>query len=342
MPHRQLNYISSRNYIDIAERFIGVGFWNVDMSTGDVRGTDGFFKILGLPVGEPFNLHRWAAMLQPEDREDFRSIYSIAAMGESVAREVRLLDEPRPARWIRITVQEPSSAGCTAGIVQDIATERMSRATLYRERARLDAFIAMVGGIFWARDVNGVLADVRGGEKLKGLDQIQISNESWIEAVHPGDRAQVEQLWVAGLRDGAPSELPCRLLYADGVYRQVIARMTPARQESGAPIEWLGLIEETWRRNVHAFQTDEAAALWPQQLRAARVLLGWSVDELAREANISTATVRRYETAGEHTKETTVAAIVAAFGRHGLVMTGSANGISLSLQHERSSPAKAV
>lgn len=332
MQHRQLNYISSRSYIDIAERFTDVGFWNVDMSTGEVRGTDGFFRILGLPTGEPLSLHQWASLLAPEDREEFRSIYSVAAMGVSISREVRVLHGNRPAQWIRIMVQEPSSADCTAGMVQNIAIERMSRATLYRERARLDAFVAMIGGIFWARDVNGILADLRGGEKIKGLDQFQIGDASWIEAVHPDDREQVEYLWSIALRAGTASELPHRLLYADGVYRQVLVRMTPVRQESGAPIEWIGLIEETWRRNACALQTTGAASFWPQQLRAARVLLGWSVEDLAREAGISTGTVRRYETAGEHMKEATVSAIVTAFERNGLVMTSSGTGASLHLK----------
>lgn len=334
MLHRQPNYISSRSYIDIAERFIDIGFWNVDMSTGEVRGTDGFFRMLGLPIGEPLTLHRWASMLLPEDREDFRSIHSIATMGESVTREVRLLDEHRPARWIRITVQGSGNDGCAAGIVQDIASERMSRATLHRERARLDAYIAMVGGIFWTRDVNGMLADLRGGEKMDGLDPIQLGGESWIEAVHPDDRALAQHRWSISLREGVASELSCRLLYADGVYRQVVARMAPARQENGAPIEWLGLIEETWRRDARASLPKGAATVWPQQLRAARVLLGWSVEELAREAGISTATVRRYETDGEHTKEATIAAILAAFEGHGLVMTGSSEGSRLHIQLE--------
>lgn len=330
MQHKQLNYISSRGYIDIAERFADIGFWNVDMSTGEVRGTTGFFRILGLPQGEPFNLYQWAEMLAPEDKEEFRSLYSVSTMGVSVSREVRLLEASRPARWIRIAIQEAGSGDYTAGIVQNVTKERVSKATLYRERARLDAFITMLGGLFWAHDVNGILADLRGGERIIGLDKLQIGNRGWLEAVHPDDRMPTAHLWSIGLRDSVASELPCRMLYADEVYRQVVVRMTPVRQENGTLIEWLGLIEETWRRDAQALLPDGAAPLLPQQLRAARVLLGWSVEDLAREAGVSKATVRRYETTGEHTKEATVATLVAAFKRHGLVMTGSP--VSLSLQ----------
>ncbi|MFC3074277.1 PAS domain-containing protein [Shinella pollutisoli] len=331
MPQKQPNFVSSRNYVDVAERFLDVGFWNADLTTGEVRGTDGFFRILGLARGETFSLQRWAALLHPEDREDFRSISPVVAMGVSVSREVRLVDGQRPPRWIRIAVEEPTAADRIVGLVQDAAGEREARAVLYRERARLNAFIDMFGGVFWARDLSGIVADLRGWDRITGQDQFQCTRDAWMEAIHPEDRERVRQVREACARDSLAREVAYRLLYPDGRYREVLARTTPVRQENGTPMEWIGLIEETWRRDAASLQSD-GAALRPQQLRAARVILGWSAEQLAQEAGVSTATIRRYETDGEHMKDATVAAILAALARHGLVLTSSSTEMGLRLR----------
>lgn len=328
MPFKQPNYIASRHYVDVAERFLSAGFWNADMTTGEVRGTGGFYRILGLSPDDPFNLYRWATSLQPEDREEFRSLFPVAAAGVTVSREVRLTDRNRPGRWIRVTVEEATSAGLIVGTVQDIAAERASRASLYRERARLDAFLDMTGGIFWARDANGAVTDVRGWSRVVGSEH---DHGDWMEAIHPDDRQQVARLCSPDPKEPGTHEMSCRLRYSDGAYRHVVARMVPVRRENGVVIEWLGVIEESWRQETAGIRSG-TPAFRPQQMRAARVMLGWSVEELASETGLSTATIRRYETTGDHMKEATAAAIVAAFERNGLVMTRSSTDIGLKLQ----------
>lgn len=332
MQQKQQSFVSSRHYMDVVERFLDVGFWNADMTTGEVRGTDGFYRILGLPRGEAFSLHQWLALLHPDDREDFRSIYSVVTMGVSVSREMRLVDGERPPRRVRIAVEEPVTISRIVGLVQDVAAEREAKAALYRERARLNAFIEMTGGVFWARDLNGVVGDLRGWDRITGQDPAQCGEEGWLETIHPDDRKRVREVREACERDGLPRAISYRLLYADGQYREVLARTAPVRQENGAPMEWIGLIEETWRRDAAGPQGD-GPSLRPQQLRAARAILGWSAEALAQEAGVSTATIRRYETIGEHMKEATVSAIVAALARHGLVLISSSTETGLKLRH---------
>ncbi len=331
MSQKQPNFVSSRNYLDVAERFLDIGFWNADMATGEVRGTDGFFRLLGMPRSEPFSLQQWIALLHPDDREDFRSLGAVVTMGVSVSRNVRLSDEQRPPRWIRISVEEPTTADRIVGLVQDAAAEREAKAALYRERARLNAFIDMTGGVFWARDLNGAVNDLRGWERIAGHDSVQYGKESWMEVIHPDDRQRVQEVREACERDLLPGDVAFRLLYDGGEYRQVRARTAPVRRQNGAPMEWIGVIEETWRHEAASLPGD-GTVLRPQQLRAARVMLGWSAEELAEQAGVSTATIRRYETTGEHMKEATVSAIVGALARHGLILTASATDVGVKLR----------
>ncbi|MFZ1102678.1 MAG: helix-turn-helix domain-containing protein [Hyphomicrobiaceae bacterium] len=46
--------------------------------------------------------------------------------------------------------------------------------------------------------------------------------------------------------------------------------------------------------------------LTPQQLRAARALVGWSREDLARESGISTLAIKSFETRGSDPRQTTI------------------------------------
>lgn len=58
-----------------------------------------------------------------------------------------------------------------------------------------------------------------------------------------------------------------------------------------------------------------------QQCRAGRALLGWSAEDLAREANVGVATVRRYET-GNDARQSSIDAMRAALEAAGLRFIG--------------------
>ncbi len=336
MPNRQPNFVSSRHYVELAEQFIDIGFWNADIRGGEIRGTDGFSRLTGLPRGEAINFQRWISLLHPDDRENFRALFSIATMGESVSREVRLVQRNHPPRWVRIAAEHSAVNGRLVGLIQGLSSDREARAAVYRERARLTTFLDMTREIFWSMDLAGTIIDRRGWQAITGQDPDEAENVGWETVIHPDDRDRVLEKWSICLREEVAFESYHRLRYADGMYKRVLARCMPVRQENGAIIEWLGGIQEIWRVECAEPRLDHIAALKPQQLRAARAMLGWSADRLAHEAGVSPATIRRYETTDEHMKEVTVSAILAVLNRHGIVMSYSSGsiGVTLAIENE--------
>jgi DNA-binding XRE family transcriptional regulator len=258
-------------------------------------------------------------------------------MDVPISREVRLIDPKRPSRWVRISVEQSTTTGRLVGLIQNLTKERGVTAALYRERARLDAFLDMTRAIFWAMDVTGGIIDLRGVEEITGRNQDDCQNGGWAELIHPDDRRRIVTAWSNCLREASPFEGRFRLRYADDIYKTVLARCAPVRQKSGAPIEWIGCLQEMWRKETVDSPLDGKTTLRPQQLRAARAMLGWSADKLASEAGVSPATIRRYETTDEHMKEATVSAILTALNSHGVVVTSSSEKISLSLEVKQSS-----
>lgn len=331
MQNRQPNFISSRHYVQLAEQFISIGFWNADMASGEIRGTDGFLRLLNLSTGEALTVQRWVSMLHPEDSEDLRSVFSLSGMGVSVSRDVRVVQDDRPPRWIRVAAERSVSTGRLAGLVQDLSAEREAKAAIYQARARLATFADATSGVFWTVDPAGTIVDLTGWEAMTGQAIGECHAAGWIAMIHPDERAGLAEKWAACLRDHIPFESRYRLRYADGVYRQVLARCLPVFHEDGTVIEWLGGLQEIWRLATTETDTDRTrtSILKPQQLRAARAMLGWPATRLAAEAGISAATISRYEATDEHMKDATVTAIIAALERHGIVLTHCADGIGI-------------
>ena len=333
MHSKQPNFISSRHYVQLAEQFAGLGFWNADMASGEIRGTDGFLRLLNLSKGETLTVQRWISLIHPEDGEELRSIFAVSGMSVPVSRDVRVMQDGRPPRWIRIVAERAPSASGLAGLVQDLTAEREAKAAVYRERARLSAFVGATGGVLWSVDPAGTVVDLTGWEALTGQGIDECHALGWTAMVHPDDRERLVEDWAACLGEQTPFEGHFRLHYKDGQYRRVLARCLPVRHEGGVVIEWLGGIQEIWRLEAAVAQDGEPnAVLKPQQLRAARAMLGWPAARLAAEAGVSAATISRYETTDEHMKEATIAAIVAALERNGIVLAGDADAIGITLK----------
>lgn len=71
---------------------------------------------------------------------------------------------------------------------------------------------------------------------------------------------------------------------------------------------------------------DAPPNLTPPACRAARALLGWSLDDLAARVNVSRDSISRFE-GGRTMRDSNRRAIVAAFAAHGVeVLNGEAPG----------------
>lgn len=77
----------------------------------------------------------------------------------------------------------------------------------------------------------------------------------------------------------------------------------------------------------------------PEQCRAARALLGWTMDDLAREAEVARMTVQKYERATPEVREKfrsrTINAMRDAFLRHGLEFLGNGDGVGVRFKPKK-------
>ena len=62
----------------------------------------------------------------------------------------------------------------------------------------------------------------------------------WADAVHPEDRARLDDAWRAAVASGDAMEAEARMRSADGQYRWLLFRSVPLRDRSGKIVKWYG------------------------------------------------------------------------------------------------------
>src|SRR5690348_13955203 len=68
-PHDLADHLFHRDALTLAEQSAGIGVWSIDLTTGLVRGTAQFFRIMGLePTGDEVPVEAVRAVRHADDR----------------------------------------------------------------------------------------------------------------------------------------------------------------------------------------------------------------------------------------------------------------------------------
>jgi PAS domain S-box-containing protein len=131
-------------------------------------------------------------------------------------------------------------------VIEDVTQKRFAERALVESEARFRMLADVMPQVVWSTGPEGVhdYVNARWFE-FTGLAQEAatpgISNEQrWSFSVHPDDLGRSIDLWRRSLRTGEPYEREHRMLRHDGVYRWVLSRAMPMRDEAGVVTRWFG------------------------------------------------------------------------------------------------------
>lgn len=99
--------------------------------------------------------------------------------------------------------------------------------------------------IFWLASADGSFIESPAWCEFTGQAPEALRESGATEAVHPDDRARVEELWRSALAAHEPFEVEYCLRRHDGVYRWFVTRGVSVRDEHGGVQEWIG-----WSRDI--------------------------------------------------------------------------------------------
>ncbi|MCX5727955.1 MAG: PAS domain S-box protein [Nitrospirae bacterium] len=134
-----------------------------------------------------------------------------------------------------------------SGIIRDISARKMAERAVQEGQERFRQLAEHIRGVFWITDPakQDMLYVSPGYEEIWGrsCESLYASPQSWLEAVHPEDRARVFEAATHKQTVGTYDE-QYRILRPNGVIRWICDRAFPIRDSSGIISRIVGFAED--------------------------------------------------------------------------------------------------
>lgn len=162
---------------------------------------------------------------------------------------------PDGKRWFRMLIAPVNLQGQTFALIMHLDTteKHLAGDALRKSEARYRSLIAATAQSVWTTQDNGqMVGDQPSWRALTGQSVDDIQGWGWLEAIHPADREQLQQVWSYALETKSLLSVEHRVRIASGEYRSFAVRAVPMTDEAGKVDEWVG---------THTDITDQKRAL---------------------------------------------------------------------------------
>ena len=248
-----------------------LGSWELDAATGELLLDDGMAQLLGA-AGPRLAVDRLLERVHADDRDGLRRCLARAVDGgEQCEVTYRLAgvhgDLRRHVGWLRVAPIDGAAARVQGCVVDVTDATRAEAALRTSEEERLAALRAWGVGT-WTWDLaTGALQGSSTMDPLRGLAPGEFGGtiRAFLRAVHPEDRAMVQERLRGAARDGHDFDEEFRSVWPDGSLHWIAAKGRVYRDADGRPARVLGLGMEVTRQVRHRLRQDAL-------LRLARLL----------------------------------------------------------------------
>lgn len=137
------------------------------------------------------------------------------------------------------------SSGIVFGAVGsfiDITARKRSETQLQLSEARYRALLNATASIVWTADAEGrQKPDSPEWCAFTGQTPQEIAEQGNHAAIHPDDQERSLSAWNEHIATGESFEIEHRIRRRDGVYRTMLGRAMPVREDAGRIVEWVGM-----------------------------------------------------------------------------------------------------
>ncbi|GJD61292.1 PAS domain-containing protein [Methylobacterium frigidaeris] len=324
--------LSSHDFMRLIEAFGLTGAWRWDFVSGRQVWSSGLYRLLGLREGEPASYERLLDLVHPADRDVLEDAAQIVQAGVLSSHTVRLI---RPDGTARTVVSRGevffSPAGrpvAATGVLLDV-TDRERLAEMHRLEQQRLASLARDAQVFIHTEPSLPLTEYEPDFlALVGLRREEVRAD-WLSPIVPEERPRWRDELPRLAALGQPFSIAPTLRLAEGGAAPFRMTLVPLRDGTPDPVCWTAVIAplaaEAPARERPQRQAEPAVrverAIEGRHLRAARGLLDWTLNDLARESGLSLSTVRRLEEESEGPSSRSRPHVLAALRKAGIVFT---------------------
>jgi PAS domain S-box-containing protein len=148
------------------------------------------------------------------------------------------VNHAEPRAW---TEKEVTLVRSVADQTWDAVERARAVAALVESNARLEAITNSIDQMIWSTGPDGFCDFYnRRWYDYTGVPVGSTDGEAWIGMFHPDDQDRAWSLWRHSLKTGEPYHIEYRLRHRTGVYRWVLCRAHPVRDDTGRTTRWYG------------------------------------------------------------------------------------------------------
>ncbi|MEM1172035.1 MAG: PAS domain-containing protein [Cyanobacteria bacterium P01_H01_bin.35] len=233
-------FINQRQLIE-AEKIVGMGTWENDLTTNEFRCSEQLYCIFGLPF-QLKNLTKedYFKLVYPEDLPTIEKAINVAINeGQSLKIEQRILCRDATLKHILISgkpiFNEKGKVIKLFGTVLDITERKQTEIALQESEDKFNQIAENIHSVFWIEDPQNkqIIYISPSYEKIWGYscDELYASPDSFLNMVHPEDRPKVAKTLANSLETEEEQEY--RIVLPDGEIRWILVRRFPIKNQAG-------------------------------------------------------------------------------------------------------------
>ncbi len=283
----------SEERLQLVLRSTGVGWWDMDLTTGEIYLSPEWWRLLGYEYGElPPTAETWRSLTHPEDRDAAERAYHEALENGLATFEFESRRKHRDGHWVPILTRGYISRDAqgiavrATGTAADITEQKRSREAIADALARFESVIQTAPTVaIQTYDRDGTIRQWnRASERIYGFSAEQAIGVRIDELLHEdpetGCQNTIRRVWDRGV-PSEPAEF--ELKDASGQTRWVYSCMFPLFERGRVVLVCCMDVDITDRKLAEA----EAARQLDELRRWQAVIVGREerIMELKREVN---------------------------------------------------------
>lgn len=256
--------------VRLAEQTARLGHWRLDLKSETFFWSEEVYAIHGVdPAAFTLTLETAIDFFDPADRTAVQEALADAIRdGQGFALEGEILRPDGARRMVhtvgRSQLDGAGNAIALVGTFQDVTERRLIQQELERSRERLERSTTYTNIGIWEWDIPS--GDLWWSDRIAPLfglgdGAMTTSYEAFMEAIHPEDRAAVQEAVRAAVEDGAPYEMEHRVVWPDGSVRWMQERGAVERDAEGNPWRMLGAVQDVTRAKEAELALKETGSL---------------------------------------------------------------------------------
>ncbi|HWW24397.1 MAG TPA: PAS domain S-box protein [Caulobacter sp.] len=298
----------------LAEEVAGIGYWRVDVKTGETTWSPHVAVLYGLDPNLDLRLEQFVEAVHPDDQPALRARLETArrdGLDWKLAITRIILPDGR-LRYLEghgnCERDQTGQVVALFGTVMDVTASVVAEASRAEDEARYRAMservlLATQAGQIGVWEWNVPTGALNWDDRMYALYGLvpgeALTAGRFYACVHPDDRAEEQAQARTALSGGKPYDTEFRIVRPDGAVRHVRAQATVVRDADGAPMRMVGVnwdvtevrnLEQSLRAsedrarnmiaNAHqAIVTADEAGRITGWNRHAQLTFGWTADE---------------------------------------------------------------